>query len=234
MGKTNIAFKCNYCNGGSGDDRMHYGYNGVCTPGVIEHNIKKMKYEWCTHPRCDCNRFYKGEISYEQLNEIYREEGFVCYESSMLKHWEARAGWDNKGKRGDRPRRIRTADIASLAILTLVTPNATEDERRIFALFLIDDYYEGDDESEGYVSNRSGHRLQFTRRETNDLRFWDYYANENTAERRWSSGLFRYISDESAAQILKQAMMLRRGSDDEDLANEMFERFCKTKGIDAL
>lgn len=41
MGKTNLAFKCNFCNGGFEQNKQYYGFNGVCTKGIIEHNIKK-------------------------------------------------------------------------------------------------------------------------------------------------------------------------------------------------
>lgn len=231
MEKTNIAFKCNFCNGGRDIDKNYYGFNGVCSQQVIEYNIKKAKNEWCTHPRCACMRYYKGEIGYRRLERIYYQEGSLCYESAMLKNWEASAGWDNKGKRGDRPRRIINADVGSVAMLTLVTPNSYENERRIFALFLIDDYFIGDDEWEGYVSSESKYRLHMTRKETNDMRFWDYYSNENTSECRWGSGLFRYINDKSAARILKQAKLLKIGTEDEKLAKEMYEKFCKYKEI---
>lgn len=149
----------------------------------------------------------------------------------MLDKWEALAGWDNKGKRGDRPRRILNTDIGSLAILTLLTPNSYEYERRIFALFLIDIYEKGDEINEGYVASNSPYRLHMTRKETNDLRFWDYYSNENSTDARWSSGLFRYIDDESAAKVLKQAMILKKGAEDENLAIEMYEVFCMSKDI---
>ena len=172
-------------------------------PGVIEYNIKKMKYEWCTHPRCDCYQYYNKKITYEQLKDIYKEEGSVCYESAMLNRWTASAGWDNKGKNGDRPRRIIGSEIGSLAVLTLVTPNSLEYERRIFALFLIDEYDEGNEEYEGYVASCSKYKLHFTRGETNDLQFWDYYVNENTHDCKWSSGLFRYLSDIQAAQDIE-------------------------------
>ncbi len=232
MEKTNIAFKCNFCNGGREKYKDYYGYRGICSPGVIEYNIKVAKNEWCTHPRSACMRFYKKEIGYRRLERIYHKEGSLCYESIMLKNWEASAGWDNKGKRGDRPRKILGADIGSLAILTLVTPNSFENERRIFALFFIDDYEAGDDELEGYVSSNSKYRLHMTRKETNDMRFWDYYSNEKSSDPRWSSGLFRYIDDESAAKILKQAMILKKSTQDEDLAKEMYERYCDLKFID--
>jgi hypothetical protein len=44
--------------------------------------------------------------------------------------------------------------------------------------------------------------------------------------------LFRYIEDESAAKILKQTKILKMGTEDENLAKEMYERFFKIEGID--
>lgn len=42
MNKTNLAFKCNCCNGGSDIDRMYYGYNGVCSEAVIKYKIDEI------------------------------------------------------------------------------------------------------------------------------------------------------------------------------------------------
>ncbi|HYF81910.1 MAG TPA: hypothetical protein VEB00_02620 [Clostridia bacterium] len=234
MSKTNVAFKCNFCNGGR--TNTNYGFNGVCSKDVIEYNIRKAKYDWCSQPQCDCNRYYKKKISYEELQEIYKKEGSVCYESSMLNDWKALAGYNNNGIRAGEARTIKNAEIGSLAVLTLVTPNDSEYNRRIFALFLIDDYYEGgvdtySNESEGYVACNSKYKLNFTRSETNELMFWDYYSNENTPECRWSSGLFRYFEDEQAAQILKQAALIKTGTGEESLARDFLEYYCKTHSI---
>jgi len=113
----------------------------------------------------------------------------------------------------------------------LVTPNSFEYERRIFALFLIDEYFEGDDTYEGYVASTGKYRLHFTRRETNDLRFWDFYENTNSTDKRWGSGLFRYLSDEQCARILYKAMLLKQGTEDETLAEEMYRHYCMSKGV---
>lgn len=230
MGGTNMAFKCNFCNGGK--TSTNYGFNGVCTEGVIEYNITKAKYDWCSQPRCACNQYYRREISYEQLLEIYKTEGSVCYESTMLNEWKALAGFNNNGVRAGEARNIRNAEIGSLVILTLVTPQDTEYNRRIFAMFLIDDYYEGgfDDHEgmqEGFVACNSKYKLSFTRKETNELMFWNYYSNENTTECRWGSGLFRYFPNEQAAQVLKQAALLKTGTNQEHLAKKCLEHYCK-------
>jgi hypothetical protein len=234
LGKTNLAFKCNFCNGGK--TNTNYGFNGVCSKDVIEYNIKKAKYDWCSQPRCACNLFYRKKITYEDLQEFYRREGYVCYESAMLNQWKALAGYNNNGIRAGEARTIRNSEIGSLAILTLVTPNDVEENRRIFALFLIDDYYVGGidgygNEGEGFVACTSRYKLNFTRRETNELMFWNYYSNENTSECRWGSGLFRYFTHEQAAQILKQAEFVKTGTNEEKLANEFLEYYCKIHSI---
>jgi hypothetical protein len=232
--KTNTAFKCNFCNGGK--TSTNYGFNGVCSKEVIEYNITKAKYDWCSQPRCDCNLYFKKKISYEQLLGIYRKEGSVCYESSMLNEWKALAGYNNNGMRAGEARTIKNAEIGSLAILTLVTPNDAEYNRRIFAIFLIDDYYEGGvdgygNESEGFVACTSKYKLNFTRKETNELMFWNYYSYENTSECRWGSGLFRYFTNEQATQILKQAVSLKIGTSEEQLTKEFLEHYCRIHSI---
>jgi len=170
------------------------------------------------------------------LEEIYNKEGSVCYESAMLNKWCALAGENNNGPRAGEVRTIKNSDFGSLALLSLVTPMDEEKNRRIFALFIIDDYFEGgftEDgyEQAGYVACNSDYKLNFTRAETNDLRFWDYYSNENATDCRWGSGLFRYLSDERAAQILKQAVKVKRGTEDEALALNILEYFCKAHRI---
>ena len=167
---------------------------------------------------------------------IYDEYGSVCYESSMLNSWIALAGWDNNGEHAGRRRTIRNAEIGSLAVLTLVTPNDEESNRRIFALFIIDEYFEGgigDDgeDCEGFVACTTKYKLNFTKKETNDLRFWNFYSNENTSQCRWGSGLFRYLSDEQSAQILKQAVEVKKGTSEEECAKEIFHTYCEEHGL---
>lgn len=232
MQRTGVAIKCNFCNGGSDIDKFHYGYNGVCSKDVIKHNIETARYDWCSHPRCACNRFNRGEITYEQLRQEYEKDRYsICYESVMIDKWEASAGWDHNGVRGERPRKMLGAEVGSLAVLTLVTPNSFENERRVFALFLIDEYFVGDDENEGYIASKSKHRLHFTRKETNDLRFWSFYENENTLDKRWGSGLYRYLSDEQSINILNQVIAVKAGTEDELLAKEIFDVFCKNRAV---
>ena len=43
--RPNIAFKCNYCDGGASDKSV--GFNGVCSDAVIYNNIDVEHRTWC-------------------------------------------------------------------------------------------------------------------------------------------------------------------------------------------
>lgn len=235
MDKNNIVFKCNLCNGGDRDkngelkNKKEFGFNGVCTKDLIDYNIKKAKRSWCSHKDSLCRNYYDGIISYEELLKKSKNT-IICSESQMLDKWIAFAGWDNNSR--IKPRKILNTGINNLAVLTLIQPNLSEKERRIFAVFMIDDYYEGDGKSEdGYVACKSEYKLSFNRAEANDMKLWNFYENISTESCRWGSGLFRYIDNIKAAQILKQAYKVKKGTADEQNAKSFLEHYCKIKGI---
>lgn len=228
--KTNIAFKCTYNDGGK--SKTSYGYKNVCTDAVIEYNIKKVKAEWCSYKECKCKQYYSKQISRAELDKYYLETGSVCYESHFFNDWTASAGVNHKGAKSGDGRSIKNADIGSLAVMTTVLPNMPEIDRRIFAVFLIDDYEIGNSDDEGYVASLSKYRIELTPQETNDLKFWDYYSNENSDDCRWGSGLFRYISDIQSAQVLKKLVVIKNGTSDAELSRELFVKFCLDKNLD--
>ena len=60
--RENIAFKCNYCDGGASNKQI--GYAGVCSKNMIKHNIIEAKRTWCSSEQCECSRFLNGELTY--------------------------------------------------------------------------------------------------------------------------------------------------------------------------
>jgi hypothetical protein len=63
--RPNIAFKCNYCDGGSSDKSV--GFNGVCSDAVIYNNIEVEHRTWCCSEDCSCPRYLNGEITRADL-----------------------------------------------------------------------------------------------------------------------------------------------------------------------
>lgn len=232
--RENIAFKCNFCDGGKTTDNI--GFNGICSDEQIKYNIEKGKHVWCSSPNCPCREFYDGDIStYSELQKVVEDDynGFICYESTMLRDWKASAGVVQTGERKGMPMRLVKVQVNSLAVLTTRLPYETDENRFIFAVFLVDETYEGDARDEGYVSTDSKYKIQMTLDEAQKLKFWNYYFCANAPEViKFGSGLHRYLSDDQAAQILKDITELKKGTAQEALAQEFFEYFCKRNGID--
>lgn len=229
--RPNIAFKCNYCDGGSSDKSV--GFNGVCSDAVIYNNIEVEHRTWCCSEDCSCPRYLNGEITREELEEMCKDGGFICYESQMLRDWKAMAGIVQNGNRKGQPMHLNQVQPNSLCILTTRDPYSSEGERYIFAAFLVDDTYGGDDLDEGFVTTRSEFRLQLSPEEAHKMLFWNYHANGNHPETvAWGSGLHRYMTDEQAAQLLRDISLLKQDTRDADLARRFYERFCLFTKID--
>ena len=230
--RPNIAFKCNYCDGGASDKSV--GFNGVCSDAVIYNNIDVEHRTWCCSEDCSCPRYLNGEITREELEEMCKDDGFICYESQMLRDWKAMAGIVQNGDRKGQPMHLNQVQPNSLCILTTRDPYSTEDQRYIFAAFLVDDTYGGDDLDEGFVTTRSEFRLQLSPEEAHKMLFWNYHANGKQPEMvAWNSGLHRYMTDEQAAQILRDIASLKQNTRDAELAQRFFETFCALTKIDA-
>ncbi|WP_294852345.1 hypothetical protein [uncultured Oscillibacter sp.] len=229
--RPNIAFKCNYCDGGASDKSV--GFNGVCSDAIIYNNIEVEHRTWCCSEDCSCPRYLNGEITRKELDKMCEDGGLVCYESQMLRDWKAMAGFVQNGDRKGQPMHLNQVQPNSLCILTTRDPNSTEDERYIFAAFLVDDTYGGDDLTEGFVTTRSEFRLQLSPEEAHKMLFWNYHANGKQPETAaWNSGLHRYMTDEQAAQILRDIAALKQDTRDTDLAQRFFEKFCTLTRID--
>lgn len=126
--RANIAFKCNYCNGGKSAERI--GFHGVCSEAVIRYNIKEKNHVWCSSPDSPCRQYYDGMISsHSELEDVFNRDGSVCYESAMLRDWSAFAGITHTGENKGRPMKLKQVQINSLAVLTTRFPNEPEENR---------------------------------------------------------------------------------------------------------
>ena len=231
--RSNIAFKCNYCDGGKSKNSI--GYNGLCSEEIIKYNIQKAKHIWCSSDS-PCRKLINGEVSsYQNLVKLINNDydGFACYESVMLRDWKASAGITQTGINKGRPMKLMNVQKNSLAVLTSRYPNDVDKNRFIFAVFLVDESYEGDARDEGYVTTDSKFKIQMMPSELHKLKFWNYYRNINAPEViKFGSGLHRYLTDEQAVQILIDIVLIKRGTHQEELSNEFIEYYCQVNHID--
>lgn len=232
--RANIAFKCNYCDGGSTENSI--GFKGVCSDDIIHNNIYVDKRTWCSSEDCPCLQYISGNITRFELEEYMHgdvESGYVCYESQMLRNWRAFAGIVQTGERKGMPMKLNQVQRNSLAVLTTRLPYTNEQSRFIFAVFLVDESYEGDERDAGYVGTNSKYKISLSLEEAQQLFFWDYHANQNQASiPAWNSGLHRYFDDIQATQILKDIVSLKKGSADEEICKEFLEYFCTVNNVE--
>ncbi len=232
--RRNIGFKCNICNGGETTEQI--GYNGICNDEMIHYNIEKKRQSWCCDDDCSCKKYLNGDITRIELDQKLADDSndlSVCYESQMLSNWKAGAGVIQSGKNKGMPKKLKSVQKNSLAVLSTRLPDEKEEDRLIFGIFLIDEGFEGNDSKEGYVSTTSEYKIKLSLEEAKKLKFWNYYFNPNKPESiRMGSGLFRYINDDQAIQILNDVVKIKETTPDNILAKEFLDHFCKVNHID--
>ena len=232
--KGNIAFKFNYCNGKGDRGNWCVGYHDICTPEIIRYNIEKRKAAWCSNPDCACRMFYDASKNTnvcieDYYKDFFADEEILCGECVLLEEWKATAQYDWTGS-NPRPRKIRNADPFGLVVLTTIFPNEDGKDRKVFAVYIADEIFEGDDEECGFIT-ATDYRLEMTRQEAEQLNFWDFHRNERTGKPVWGTGVFRYMYDYECARLLKCIMSIKRGTQDENMAKEMFHFYCQKHKI---
>ena len=222
----NLAFKANFCDGGCSESCV--GFKGVCSPEQIKYNIEKERRAWCSNASSPCGRYYRGEITYDELLAIHKES-FVCYESRMLTEWRADAGENLDDNGVHKARRITNAKQNGLAVLTTVMPDTSD--RVIFGVFISGVIDDGDDLSAGYVKADPKYTIELTSDEASQLKFWDYYKNAgNPDSTQWGTGLYRYLSNDVCVKILSKIVEIKSGEEKEH-AKRVLARFLLLKGM---
>lgn len=229
--KENVVFKCNYCDGGQNEERI--GFYAPCSDELIRYNIEDAGHSWCCSEESPCCQYYDGLLDRKELDQMCENDGYVCYESQMLRNWTALAGYVLKGDQKNKPMKMNKVQVNSLAVFTSREPGEPERDRFIFGVFLVDEVYQGDDYEEGYVKTKSKYKISLSRDEAHKMLFWNYYRNEKDPENiRWGQGLHRYLSDEQAVNILKDIVEIKAGTTDEYLAKDFLDYFCSVNALD--
>lgn len=228
MKRSCIAFKLNYCDGGA--NREFIGFRGICSNAIMKYNVNTAKRGWCSHEGNFCSKHLAGKISREELEHRWlTEDSGFCNESITLSEkyysWYAEAGWNSD----DTPRRINNnKDLAGhLCVLTTVPRSIKEsnlkisdhDARRVFAMFIIKEDFKGDEKKPGKVSADDYWRLEFRPKEVEQMIFKNAYT------KIWRQGLFRYFDDSIALKFLEMAVDVKRGTPEEDFANEFLRNY---------
>jgi hypothetical protein len=224
--RSNIAIKCNYCDGGRTESV--FGYKGICSDEVLRQNVVVRKRPWCSAGACECKRYVSGEISRNDLEKKNADGGFVCYESRLLRDWIASAGRMQSEKRNDKPIKMTNARVNRLCVLTTKQPNVLEADRKVFAAFIISEVEVGDEKVEGNVHAHPRFRIDLSPEEAEHVRFWDFHKNNSKPETPfWGCGLIRYWSDAQSINMIKAMLEATQDPDKKAQILEMLEYYCR-------
>ncbi|GEM_PF-4314973 len=196
----NIAVNAVYCNGGKTKECI--GFNGVCGDDVLEVNVNAGDGRWCTKQDCRCSIYMenKSRAARMELDRLMEDDGFVCYESRMLRDWVIVAGTDNN--RG--PRILNTCE-GKLCVLTTLENGCDEAQRYIFAMYII----ESIDEDINGISRlwaESYYKYAFTPDTARKMLFWSFA--DNGGEPYWGEDKFICLDNKICQNILKKSVEL--------------------------
>lgn len=221
--QKNIAFKCNFCNGGEHVNGV--GFSGICSDELLQYNVANKV--WCGSNECLCKKYINGDISRDELESEYKENNrCVCYESHLLVNWEMAAGFVVRGINQGKPNKLLGVRTNSLCVLTTKLPNARPEERYIFAVFIVKRGDEGDDTNAGLVIADDKYRISLTLDEAQKMSFWKYYQNNSDkAPMQWGTGLFRYLNDGASVAILKDIIKIKNNNLEKKQAEDFLHYF---------
>ena len=222
---NNVAIKCNYCDGGRSDQA--FGYKSLCSDEVLHQNVSVIKRPWCSSAECECKKYTLGEIDRTELERMNRNGKFICYESRLLKDWIASVGRVQREKRTDKPKKTVSTRVNRMCILTTKQPAELEQERKVFAAFLISEVENGD-EAEGNMHAHPDYRIELTAEEAERVRFWEFHKNKTKMEMPfWGSGLTRNLTDAQSINIMKAMMEAAIEPAKKAHILEVLEYYCK-------
>ncbi len=232
--QESVAFKCTFCDGGSSSTCI--GFRGKCSDYMIRCNIEVFQRVWCSTGSI-CKEYYDAKqrgnrnFSRKDLDLYCEPDGSccACYESKLLNTWTMRAGIHQSGPDTGKPMHLNRIHPGSLAVMTTRKPRDTEADRFIFAAWIVNDVFSGDEQDEGFVTSDPAWRIELLPGEAERILFWNYYCNANKPDRIvFGSGLHRYLTDIEAAQILHDIARVKK----DDFSKRFFMHFCKINGID--
>lgn len=164
------------------------------------------------------------------------QSAFWCREremDSVFESWSVFTGTIKSGKKKDQPRKLARVGKNTVCLLTERGQDEPEKNRRIIGMFMVEQNFDTRICKDGYIPAHSEYRLRLTQDEADKMFFWNYYVSKRFPHKiTWNSGRHRYFDNMWMAQILKDIIALKEGSEEHDDAKEFFGYFCKTNKID--
>ena len=148
-------------------------------------------------------------------------------ESSVSK-WQVFSGVIKSGNHKGMPNKPIRLHQNSAVLLTAKDSDMNEKDRRILGVYMVDENFIGKLCNDGNIPAHSKYRLKLTEQESDRLLFWHYYINRKSPEKvTWNTGKHRYFDNVWMAQILLDIISLKSDPEEQKLAEQFYEHFCK-------
>lgn len=161
---------------------------------------------------------------------------FWCMEEELEKvfsEWRIFTGTVQSGASKGTPKRPASLRQNSACLLTSRSSDQLERNRIILGVYMVSENFMGAKCDDGIIPAHPKFRLVLSPQESQRMLFWNYYTNENYPKNiTWNSGRYRYFNNEWMAQILRDILSLKKGTEDETLMQEFYDHFCHINHID--
>lgn len=148
---------------------------------------------------------------------------FENFNYEPLEANKVKIGTVKTGANKGRPVKLSRIQNGGLCILTTKHGCLTEKDRCVYGAFLIENSSRTKNTDEGFLYADANYKIMLSESESKQVKFWESSEKKPS----WSSGVHRYFENEQAVKILKKIIELKRGTDEEVLANEIYKRFCE-------
>jgi len=153
-------------------------------------------------------------------------------QNNSFSEWKVFSGEIKSGNNKGKPNKPIRLHRNSAVLLTAIDSSAPEKDRRILGVYMVNEDFIGKLSEDGYIPAHSKYRLQLTEQESDQMLFWDYYANGKLPEKMtWNTGKYRYFDNLWMAQILRDIVSLKSDPKERELAQQFFAHFCKMNKI---
>ena len=206
-----IAFKVTYNDGGANGGLI--GYRGVCSDRIIVDNVKHRRMTCCSDADTPCRRYVDAGLKGRRPTVPPEDKRLFCYESVLLSRRTLGFGagiYHNGSKKGEAIP-VRQVEEGDIAFLTTIPPEGKQKDRIVFGCYRVGRVIERSVwgnwiESDGTMD------VVVPDDVARDLFFWSYQPRNKDGTRKWGSGLFRYLEEDTTQHLIRD-LLWRLGND---------------------
>lgn len=208
---------------------------------IQEKEVERKEEEWKKEEEKRLQRKnLELRLEHEKLmknHKLHPESQMVFWcdteeQNSSVSEWKVFSGEIKSGNNKGKPNKPIRLHQNSAVLLTAIESGKPEKDRRIIGVYMVNEDFIGKLCEDGNIPAHSKYRLPLTEQESDQMLFWNYYANEKFPHKMtWNTGKYRYFDNSWMAQILNDIVSLKSAPEERELAQHFFEHFCKMNQI---